>query len=46
MEIALLYAPVDDVDLALQRGSQAENQATLELRDDCIRIDDNAGVDR
>ena len=46
VEVGLLHAALLDRDLAVQRGGQAEDQPALQLRDDGIGIDRDAGVHR
>ena len=46
VEIALLHAALVNGDLAIERGRRAEDQPALQLRDDGVGIDGDAGVDR
>ncbi len=46
VEIALLHAALVDRDLAIERRSQPEEETALQLRDDGVGIDGDAGVDR
>ena len=46
VEVRLTHAAALDGDFAPQGRGQAEDQATLQLRDDSNGIDRNAGVDR
>ena len=46
VEVRLAHPAALDGDFAPQRRGQTKDQATLQLRDDSIGIDRNAGVDR
>ena len=46
VEVGLPHTALVDRDFAEQRGGQAEDQPALQLRDDRIGIDRDAGVNR